>query len=251
MSSSANMTETFLPASASAKRTLSEQALSMLYERIMSGELPPGHPLRLLELAADLGMSPSPVREGLRRLENMGLVLIEANKGAYVRPVSMEDFEDTYRTRQAIEAMAIELAAERFSADDASAAREALDDHRKFELTGQRLEARMAHTRFHFTLYRASRSTWLLRAIEPVWENSERYRFTTEADAQHRSQSDNEHEAILQACTDHDVAGAVLALHSHVQRASDRMRVSLLPKLNYANSGPELGEPVNEKIEEH
>ncbi|MGB3413115.1 MAG: FCD domain-containing protein, partial [Microbacteriaceae bacterium] len=153
-----------------------------------------------------------------------------------------------------IEALAIELAAERFSENDFLAARKALDDYRRFELEGQRLEARKAHTRFHFSLYRASRSTWLLHAIEPVWENSERYRFTTEADSSHREQSDDEHEAILQACAEHNVAGAVQALHNHLQHASDRMRISLLPKLR--NQGDTehpidvLAAHLNEKLEE-
>ncbi|WP_159500722.1 GntR family transcriptional regulator [Microbacterium sp. 18062] len=221
----------FVPTSASARRTLAEQALAVLYERIMSGDIRPGEQLRLVELAEEMEMSLSPVRESLRRLENLGLVVIEAHKGARVRDISLEDFEDTQHTRLALETIAIELAAQKFTPDDATRARAALDDYLESERRGDPIAARRAHTVFHFSLYRSARSTWMLHAIEPVWENSERYRFAYPGADHHRDASDREHEAILTACAARDMPGAVAALREHITRASDRMRASLLPRL--------------------
>lgn len=226
----------FTPTSASAQRTLAEQAVAVLYSRIMSGDLPPGSSLRLTELADELGMSLSPVRESLRRLETLGLVEIFSHKGARVREVSIEDFEDTQRTRQSLESFAIRLAAQKFTAADSARAREALDTHIALVSSGDPIGARTAHTLFHFALYQAGGSQWLLRAIEPVWENSERYRFTHAPDPEGAAHSNLEHEALLAACEAHDVEGAAQALVSHIEGASERMRETLLARIAALNS---------------
>lgn len=222
----------FVPTSASIQRTLAEQAVAALYSRIMSGELPPGRSLRLAELADELGMSLSPVREGLRRLETLGLVEIASHRGARVREVSVDDFEDTQATRRSLESLAIRLAAERFTEADAEAAGAALSAHVAHFDRGDQLAARREHTLFHFALYRAGGSKWLLRGIEPVWENSERYRFTGEPDAEHAAESNREHSAILDACERHDPDAAVDALTAHIDRASARMRSALAARLD-------------------
>lgn len=227
----------FTPTSTSAQRTLSEQAVAVLYSRIMSGELAPGSSLRLTELAETLGMSLSPVRESLRRLETMGLVEIFSHKGARVRDVSIEDFEDTQRTRKSLESFAIRLAAEKFTPADSERARTALNTHIALVASGDPIGARTAHTLFHFALYQAGGSQWLLRAIEPVWENSERYRFTHAPDAEGAAHSNLEHAALLSACEAHDVEGAALALVNHIDGASERMRETLLLRLaTHSNS---------------
>src|SRR4029450_5865281 len=84
------------------RRTLAEHAAAELHQLILSGELPSGTPLRLVELASRLEMSQMPVREGLRRLEALGLVEIIPHRGAWVRDLSAGDLRDTYATRRAL-----------------------------------------------------------------------------------------------------------------------------------------------------
>src|SRR6478736_2795241 len=89
-------------------------SVELVYRRtrhdIVSGELAPGVPLRLQELAARNGVSMIPVREALRLLEAEGFVDIHRNKGARVAPFSKEDMLDVYRTRLVLESEALRQA---------------------------------------------------------------------------------------------------------------------------------------------
>jgi DNA-binding GntR family transcriptional regulator len=204
-------------------RTLAETAAAELHHMILSGELPGGTPLRLEELATRLRMSQMPVREGLRRLETLGLVDIIPHRGAWVRETSLDDVRDTYETRLAVETMAVRAAAERFTGRDVELAREALDELAELEPGGDQIAARRAHTDFHFTVYRAGGSRWLARAIEPLWQNSERYRFGRSRTPEALARQRDEHEAILDACAAHDAAAAEAALQEHLRGSLRRI----------------------------
>ncbi|HZX04693.1 GntR family transcriptional regulator, partial [Kribbella sp.] len=90
--------------------------------------------------------------------------------------------------------------------------------------------ARDAHADFHFTIYRASGSQWLPRAIEPVWQNSERYRFGSRPTAFLIEKSRQEHQAILDACVARDPDAAELALRSHLAGAFQRITETMTSK---------------------
>jgi len=206
-----------------ARRTLGETAAVELHRMILARELRPGDPLRLADLAERLQMSQMPIREALRRLEAIGLVEITPHKGTRVRLLTEDDFLDTYQTRLALESLAIRSAALTCTEEALANAQSALSLHEQCLERGDMIEARRAHTAFHFTLYQASGSRWLPRAIEPVWQNSERYRFAAPSDPNRRSRAHVEHERILEACRRHDADEAEAALRFHLQGASERI----------------------------
>jgi DNA-binding GntR family transcriptional regulator len=207
-------------------RTMAETAAEQLHQAIISGDVPAGAHLRLVDLAEKLGMSPMPVREALRRLESLGLVEVHPHRGAFVREVSRADFQDTMDIRIMLERAAVERAAESFTTEAAEKARDWLDRYVALAESGLVVEAREAHTELHFTLYRASGSYWLVHSIEAVWRNSERYRFAVTPHhgdpALHR-----EHDPILEACIAQDPARAGEALVEHLTRASERMLANI------------------------
>lgn len=193
---------------------MAEAALAELQDSILSGDLPPGAPLRLEELAARLGMSISPVREAVRRLESLGLAVHVPHRGARVSELALDDLRDTYEVRLVLEPLAVRRAAGRFTAAEASAARAYLAGYGRAREHDELRQARDAHAAFHFALYRASGSEWLLRLIRPAWENCERYRAISLQSRGDR-EVEREHERILAACVDHepDRAAAELAQH--------------------------------------
>src|SRR5687768_15452667 len=144
-------------------RTLAERALADLHEAILSGELPPGTPLRLEKLARTLDMSPMPVREAIRQLERLGLVEHVPHRGARVSRLSIDDLRDTYEARLALETLALRRAAERFTAVEAEDAASRLGEHVRAYKADDLRRARAAHADFHLGLYEASASTWLPR----------------------------------------------------------------------------------------
>ena len=214
---------------------MAEAALERLREAIIMGELTPGTPLRLEDLARSLGMSISPIREAVRQLEALGLAEHVPHHGAKVMGLDVEELRELFSIRLALETMAVRRGAELFRPSDDEAARShlaAFDDAR------HRADTRAAvreHTAFHFTLYEAARSASLLRLIRPAWDSCERYRpvlLGTGGSPQDRhAELDRE---LLDACAARDPERAAAALHDHLELATDIFEVELAGKSIFA-----------------
>src|SRR5690606_6881368 len=159
---------------------------------IVNGDFAPGTALRLIDISERLGMSSMPIREAIRRLEAIGLVTVLPHKGAYVRAMSLEDFEDTISTRRLLECECVGRAAARFGTEQVEVCQGHLDRYLALTEAGMMVEARTAHRDFHYGIYRQAGSRWLLHAIDTVWKNSERYRFAAEP-ASSRTETLEEH----------------------------------------------------------
>jgi DNA-binding GntR family transcriptional regulator len=194
---------------------MAEAALIELQDSILSGELAPGSALRLEELAARLGMSISPVREAVRRLETLGLAVHVPHRGARVSELALDDLRDTYEVRLVLEPLAVRRAAARFTAEDAAVARSYLAEYRRAREREEPRSARGAHAAFHFTLYAASGSEWLQRLIRPAWENCERYRAMS-LQGRGALEIEREHQRILDACVCHEPDRAAGELSRHL-----------------------------------
>ena len=209
-------------------RTMAEAALEQLREAIILGELTPGTPLRLEELARSLGTSISPIREAVRQLEALGLAEHVPHHGAKVVPLEIEELREIFSIRLALETMAVRRAAELFEAENEATARGHLGDLDAARLGRDARAAVRAHTAFHFTLYGAASSGWLLRLIRPAWDSCERYRPVLLG--RHGSPQDRHaelDEEMLVACAARDPDGAAAALHAHLELASDIYAVEL------------------------
>lgn len=106
----------------------SEQAYQQVRAAIVENRYPPGSRLVEARIAEDLGLSRTPVREALRRLEAEGLVLSEPNRGAMVRPLSETEVVDLYGLRIRLESYAAEVAAERATEEELAALFEAVEE---------------------------------------------------------------------------------------------------------------------------
>ena len=129
---------------AAAIELLRENSLAMLAQRelerrIVSGELAVGAKLNEVDIANALGVSRGPVREAFRALDQAGLVRVEKNRGVFVRQLSLDEANEVYEVRAALEALIGRLAAQRIDADEIEQLRAivkkmaALDKSRKAE----------------------------------------------------------------------------------------------------------------------
>ena len=208
-------------------RTMAEAALERLREAIILGELTPGTPLRLEDLARNLGMSISPIREAVRQLEALGLAEHVPHHGAKVMALDVEELRDLFSIRLALEGMALRRAAELFTPADAEAARAhllAYDDARRRDDVRSAVRA---HSAFHFALYEAARSQWLVRLIRPAWDSCERYRPVLLAKGAVQDRHEELDIELLEACEAHEPDRAAQALHDHLQTAADIYAVEL------------------------
>jgi DNA-binding GntR family transcriptional regulator len=216
-------------------RTLAEKAFETLHAAIITGQLRPGVRLPIEELAEVLDMSPMPIREAIRRLDAAGLVENIPHRGARVTALSIGDLEDVYEARMALEVPTIRRAAQRFDNDRATTARACcVELHRMSDDNSAATSA--AHAAFHFALYDAADSTWLLRLISPVWESSERYCLETPQCRQLAARI-GEHEAILEACAANDPDRAAITLHDHLAATANRISEAMGGGLLFAPIG--------------
>src|ERR1700716_4055153 len=107
------------PGARARHRTMAEAALEELREAIILGELVPGAPLRLEDLARSLGMSISPIREAVRQLEGLGRAEHVPHHGAKVVALDVDDLRELFEVRLALETLAVRGAARRFADQDA------------------------------------------------------------------------------------------------------------------------------------
>ncbi|MGZ4194390.1 MAG: GntR family transcriptional regulator [Solirubrobacteraceae bacterium] len=206
-------------------RTLAEKAYETLHTAIVTGALRPGVRLPIEELAEHLEMSPMPIREAVRRLHAVGLVENVPHRGARVMELSVTDLAEVYDVRLALEVPAIRRAAERFTdarvelaRDSLSALEAAADD--------ASVATSEAHARFHFALYDAAESVWLLRVIRPVWQVSERYALEW-PQVRRLAERAPEHREILAACEGADPDRAATALRNHLATTANALAAAM------------------------
>jgi DNA-binding GntR family transcriptional regulator len=216
-------------------RTMAEAALERLREAIILGEIRPGTHLRLEEVAQQLGMSISPIREAVRQLEALGLAEHVPHHGAKVVRLEVEELRELFSIRLALEGMAVRRAAELFRAEDEAAARAHLAAYDEARHRGDTRAAMREHTAFHFTLYEAAQSGWLVRLIRPAWDSCERYRPVLMAE---QGAMQDRHEELdgelLAACEAHDAERAAAALRAHLELASEIYAVELAGRSIFA-----------------
>lgn len=157
------------------ERTLGDRVFFTLHDAILTGVLQPGERLPVEAVAGVLDVSPMPVREALRRLHSVGLVEHLPHRGATVARLDDEELFDVFEARLALEPIAAARAATRLDAGDRDAIGAALEGLDR-AADGPEEELWEAHMKFHFAIYEAAHSSWLLRLIEPLWESGERYR---------------------------------------------------------------------------
>lgn len=206
---------------------MAEAALERLREAIILGELTPGAPLRLEDLAQRLGMSISPIREAVRQLEALGLAEHVPHHGAKVMGLDVEEVRELFSIRLALETMALRRAAERFDAAAEERARadlSALDEARQ---RGDVRAAVRAHAAFHFALYETAGSTWLVRLIRPAWDSCERYRPVLLGAGEIQDRHEELDVELLAACAARDGDRAGAALRAHLELATDIFSVEL------------------------
>jgi DNA-binding GntR family transcriptional regulator len=197
-------------------------AYAAIRERIVAGELARGERLHQEDLAVDLGISRTPVREALRRLAAEGLVEMRTNRGARVADLDRSGMRAAYEARLVFEPGTARLAAARRPAEPLAAMRAALERQRR---PGGGVHARFEANRdFHLGLVAAAgnqfleqlaRVLWVSRIGEAIYEAQGETRERIRLDA-------DEHEAILAAVVRGDGRAAETLARRHLAAAIKR-----------------------------
>jgi DNA-binding GntR family transcriptional regulator len=198
-------------------RTLADAAFAALREAIVSGEIPPGSPIRLQEYVERLSMSTVPIREALRFLEQHGLIERRPHRGVVVSEMSATDLQDTYDLRLDLESMAVRKASQHITPEDREMLLGLVGEY-EASLRADDGSAPDVHTKLHMTIYDFAGSR-LLRLLLPIlWDNSERYRRLQLSVRGSIADRVEEHRALVEACCSGDPARAEKELRAHLGR---------------------------------
>lgn len=191
-----------------------------LHERILeaidAGEFPPGGRLLETELATRFGVSRTPVREALRRLETQGVVTHEPRKGAVVATLDYDQLGELYAVREVMEGLAARLAARHASGAEIQLLRDMIAADRKIE--DPRVMAQ-ANKRFHRQLHLTSHNRYLNQTLDPVRRSMALLTKTTFAFSGRMDNSNDEHDAIVDAIEARDEDAADAAARRHIANA--------------------------------
>jgi DNA-binding GntR family transcriptional regulator len=197
-------------------RSVVDQVHADLLERIVAGELPAGSRLRQQALAAELGVSRTPLREALARLVSEGLVELVPNRGATVARRDFADMEQAWRARLVLEPGAARLAAQRRDTQEVERMREAV--RRQREVAHDVTASFAVNREFHIALVAASGNPHLLRFAELLWLSRIGVPIFARQ-ARHSSQVSlwaHDHEAITDAVAEGSAARAERLTRAHI-----------------------------------
>lgn len=204
-------------------KPLREIVFESLREAIINGHLEPGERMMEIQLADEMGVSRTPVREAIRKLELEGFVVMIPRKGAYVAGISLKDIADVFEIRAALESLAAALAAERITEEEL----EALE--RSLVKVGECTEANdlealiTVDTDFHDILYKASRNERLVQIVSNLREQIQRFRMTSLSQPGRMKDALEEHRKLVEALSERNIELARTLAREHIEYAENSM----------------------------
>jgi DNA-binding GntR family transcriptional regulator len=183
-------------------------AFRYVRDAIMSGELEPGSRVGQDAIAKQLGISRMPLREALRRLEELGFVTIRPHRGAFVTEPDITEIRSTYAVRTLLESASAAQAAANMDEERIERLREILRDARAALEAGDGASLAEHNALFHLTAHEAAGNEVLTRLISDLTMHCQRYRLLHATLSDRAAEALHEHERILEAWAAHDPEAA-------------------------------------------
>ena len=202
--------------------SLADQVFERLETEILSGQYPRGEILTEMKLCQALGVSRTPVREALRRLQQEHIVE-ETGKGLMVLGITREDLQDIMEIRLRVEGLAAARAAERITEEQLAQLKETLDLQEFYLLKHDSDHIKGMDSKFHELIYKFSGSAVIFDTLIPLHKKAQRYRKRSVENNSRATASVQEHRAIYEALAAHDPAAAEKAILEHTRNAKNHI----------------------------
>lgn len=206
---------------------LRDVVFETLRQKILKGELSPGERLIEVALAERLGVSRTPVREAIHKLEQEGLVVMTPRKGAQVATISAQNVKDVLEVRTSMERLAVCLAIARITPQERISLRQAEE---AFATASRGRDLRLIARRdeeFHKVIYIATKNPKLDMLLNNLREQMYRYRFEYIKDSAMRQDLREEHHEIADAIIKGDCERAKTAITLHIEKQRDNILKNL------------------------
>lgn len=222
--------------------TSADLAYRELREAILTGRVSAGEVMSQVQLAAQMQISRTPLREAVRRLEAEGLLSSESNRRVRVSELTLQDLDDVYGQRLLLEPLALHLSVPRLNRADLQGVEAALESSTAALRAGDMDLFHEHHRELHLGLVRGV-GPRLYRTICDLWDHAERYRrvfLVDDPDATRLEGSIRDHEDLVAAAAARDPERCAEVLTRHLSTTA-------LTIFNYYG-GPERPEMINEVL---
>ena len=195
---------------------LRDVVFNTLRQAILTGELKPGERLMEIHLANRLGVSRTPIREAIRKLELEGLVTMIPRRGAEVAQITEKSMKDVLEVRRTLDALSAELACERISAEEEEALKKACLNFEAAVKTKDTKAIAKADVAIHDIIAAATGNQRLIQLINNLAEQMYRYRFEYIKDATQHERIIEEHRIIYESIVKKDKEAAAEMAKTHI-----------------------------------
>ena len=206
---------------------LRDVVFQTLRQSILHGELKPGERLMEIHLAERLGVSRTPIREAIRKLELEGLVVMIPRRGAVVASITEKDLKDVLEVRRTLEILAGEVACERITPELLEELKKAGEEFGRLKETKDVNSLAEADVRFHEIIYAATENARLITILNNLREQMYRYRLEYLKDKGSHGRLCQEHQEIYAAIKNGDKAAVGTAVCAHI----DNQKAAILAEL--------------------
>lgn len=221
------MTRRLLPVKLDSYKPLREVVYETLREAIKAGTLPPGDRLMEIQLAEELGVSRTPVREAIRKLELERFVVMIPRRGTYVANLSLKDINEVFEIRAALDSLAAGLAAERITEEELEELERLLVEIAEHIENKDNEKIVEVDAAFHDILYKASRNERLVGIICNLREQFTRFRSVSINYPGRLQDTLEEHRQLVEAIAQRSSEMAMQKARDHIENAEQTLLLEM------------------------
>ena len=202
--------------------SLTDEIADVVRERILKGEYEIGEKIKENQIASELKVSRTPIREAFKLLENEGLIDYIPNRGCFAKGFTKQDVDDIYAVREALEELAVRWAVERITPEEITALEEQVDLMEFYSKKKDKKKVLELNATFHDVIYASARSRFLAQVLRSYKEYIEKTRKSIFYEQSYLESILREHRAIFEAISERDAEKAVEAISKHLAASQDR-----------------------------
>lgn len=195
---------------------LRDVVFNTLRQAILAGDLKPGERLMEIHLANRLGVSRTPIREAIRKLELEGLVIMIPRRGAEVAQITEKSMSDVLEVRRALDVLCVELASDRISNDEVASLKQACDHFERAVRSRDAKAIAQADVALHDIIVKATGNDRLVQLVNNLSEQMYRYRYEYIKDFSQHGRLIEEHRMIYESLVHRDKQAAAQAARIHI-----------------------------------
>ena len=205
--------------------SLTDEIANIIRERILKGEYRIGEKIKETQIATELQVSRTPIREAFKLLETEGLIDYIPNRGCFAKGFTKQDIEDIYAVRKALEVLSVEWAVNRITDEEVARLQEQSDLMEFYTSRKESKKVLEINSDFHGIIYNAAGSRFMAQVLRSYKEYIERTRQVIHSEQrEYLDEILTEHKAILDAIKDRDLERAKAAMAEHLDGSQRRAK---------------------------